>query len=81
LLDAEAKRFLQIMDNYDAMNTLFKDAINELNDEDEEAVLSLVGEIEEHDDLPDNVLNSLKEVRNAFEGEDPVIAETKLLLA
>jgi len=26
-------------------------------------------------------LNSLKEVRNAFEGEDPVIAETKLLLA
>lgn len=69
------------MDNYDEMVTLFKDAINELVQEDEEAVLKLVGQIQEHEDLPDNVLNSLKEVSNAFEGEDPVIGETKLLLA
>jgi len=68
------------MDNYDSILEGFKLALDDHYNEDEDALLEQIEALENHDDVEENVRNSLKEARDAIELEDPVITEAKLIL-
>jgi hypothetical protein len=55
LLDAENKRLTQMMDNYDELILLFKEATGYLNDEDDEALEFTLTKMMEHQDCEEDV--------------------------
>jgi hypothetical protein len=80
LLDLEAKRLSAMMDNFDELISIYKDAQHDLIEEDFKALEAKLDEIEDHEDCPMNVLKSVDEARHQLEKEDPVILEAKLVL-
>lgn len=80
LLDAENKRLTEMMDNYDAMILLFKDAAKQLNDEEEEELKFTMQSLAEHKDCEEDVYKSMLLAMDAFEKEDLTATETKLIL-
>jgi hypothetical protein len=80
LLDAENKRLTAMMDNYDALIMLFKDAAGHLNEEENEELEFTIQKILDHEDTEENVWKSVSAAKFALESEDPTACETKLIL-
>jgi hypothetical protein len=69
-----------MMDNYDELILLYKEATGHLNEEDDEALEFTLQKMMDHQDCEENVWKSLSSAQFALESEDPVLVETKLIL-
>jgi len=63
-----------MMDNYDSMIGLFKNATGHLNEEEFEELDFDFEQLSDHQDISNNAWDSVQAAINALEIEDPLIA-------